>query len=394
MSGFAPCTRAVRAGIESDAHHGAVVPALHLSTNYTFAAFNKKRRYDYSRSGNPTRDLLAEALAELEEGTGAVVTASGMAAVALVLELVPAGGIVLAAHDCYGGSWRLFDAWAKKGRFEVIFADLTDSAALAQALARKPDLVWIETPSNPLLRITDIRHVAQAAHAIGACCVVDNTFLSPVLQRPLALGADIVVHSTTKYINGHSDVVGGAVIAKDPATLERLTWWANCLGLTGAPFDSFLTLRGLRTLAPRMRAHEENAALVAELLDDHPAVTRVFWPGLRNHEGHALAGRQQHGFGAMLSFELDGGTAAIAAFLDGLQCFSLAESLGGVESLVAHPATMTHASMALEARRNAGISDALLRLSIGIEDGADLCADLDTALGRAATAVPVRKVRA
>jgi len=394
MSGFAPCTRAVRAGIESDAHHGAVVPALHLSTNYTFAAFNKKRRYDYSRSGNPTRDLLAEALAELEEGIGAVVTASGMAAVALVLELVPAGGIVLAAHDCYGGSWRLFDAWAKKGRFEVIFADLTDPAALAQALARKPDLVWIETPSNPLLRITDIRHVAQAAHAIGACCVVDNTFLSPVLQRPLALGADIVVHSTTKYINGHSDVVGGAVIAKDPATFERLTWWANCLGLTGAPFDSFLTLRGLRTLAPRMRAHEENAALVAELLDDHPAVTRVFWPGLRHHEGHALAGRQQHGFGAMLSFELDGGTPAIAAFLDGLHCFSLAESLGGVESLVAHPATMTHASMAREARRTAGISDALLRLSIGIEDGADLCADLDAALARASAAVPARKVRA
>jgi cystathionine gamma-synthase len=394
MSEFAPCTRAVRAGIESDTHHGAVVPALHLSTNYTFEAFNKKRRYDYSRSGNPTRDLLAEALADLEEGAGAVVTASGMAAVALVLELVPAGGLVLAAHDCYGGSWRLFDAWAKKGRFRVIFADLTDPAKLAEALAHKPDLVWIETPSNPLLRITDIRHVAQATHAIGACCVVDNTFLSPVLQRPLALGADIVVHSTTKYINGHSDVVGGAVIAKDRDTHERLTWWANCLGLTGAPFDSFLTLRGLRTLAPRMRAHEENAALVAELLDDHPAVAGVFWPGLRNHEGHALAQRQQHGFGAMLSFELHGGSAAIEAFLDGLQCFSLAESLGGVESLIAHPATMTHASMAPEARRAAGIGDALLRLSIGIEDGGDLCADLDAALARASVAVPARKVRA
>lgn len=394
MSDLAPCTRAVRAGIESDTHHGAVVPALHLSTNYTFEAFNKKRRYDYSRSGNPTRDLLAEALTELEEGAGAVVTASGMAAVALVLELVPAGGLVLAAHDCYGGTWRLFDAWAKKGRFRVIFADLTDPATLSEALAQKPDLVWIETPSNPLLRITDIRHVALAAHAIGACCVVDNTFLSPILQRPLALGADIVVHSTTKYINGHSDVVGGAVIAKDAAVVERLTWWANCLGLTGAPFDSYLTLRGLRTLAPRIRAHEENAALVAELLDDHPAVTRVFWPGLRDHVGHALAARQQHGFGAMLSFELPGGYAAIEAFLDGLRCFSLAESLGGVESLVAHPATMTHASMAPEARRNAGISDALLRLSIGIEDGADLCADLEAALARASAALPARKVRA
>jgi cystathionine gamma-synthase len=394
MSDFAPCTRAVRAGIESDRHHGAVVPALHLSTNYTFEAFNKKRRYDYSRSGNPTRDLLADALAELEEGVGAVVTASGMAAVALVLELVPAGGLVLAAHDCYGGTWRLLDAWAKKGRFRVTFADLTDPAQLAEALAQKPDLVWIETPSNPLLRITDIRHVALAAHAGGALCVVDNTFLSPVLQRPLALGADIVVHSTTKYINGHSDVVGGAVIAKDKETAERLTWWANCLGLTGAPFDSFLTLRGLRTLAPRMRAHEENTALIAALLDDHPAVTRVYWPGLPNHAGHALAARQQHGFGAMLSFELDGGFAAIEAFLDGLQCFSLAESLGGVESLIAHPATMTHASMSVEARRTAGISDALLRLSVGIEDGADLCADLDAALVRAQATLPARKVRA
>ena len=394
MSDFAPCTRAVRAGIESDRHHGAVVPALHLSTNYTFEAFNKKRRYDYSRSGNPTRDLLAEALTELEEGTGAVVTASGMAAVALVLELVPAGGLVLAAHDCYGGTWRLLDAWAKKGRFRVTFADLTDPAKLAEALAQKPDLVWIETPSNPLLRITDIRHVALAAHAGGALCVVDNTFLSPVLQRPLALGADIVVHSTTKYINGHSDVVGGAVIAKDKDIVERLTWWANCLGLTGAPFDSFLTLRGLRTLAPRMRAHEENTALIAALLADHPAVTQVYWPGLPDHAGHALAARQQHGFGAMLSFELDGGFAAIEAFLDGLQCFSLAESLGGVESLIAHPATMTHASMSAEARCNAGITDALLRLSVGIEDGADLCADLDAALARAQATLPARKVRA
>jgi cystathionine gamma-synthase len=394
MSEFSPCTRAVRAGIESDAQHGAVVPALHLSTNYTFESLGHRRRYDYSRSGNPTRDLLAGALAELEEGAGAVVTSSGMAAVALVLELVPAGGLVLAAHDCYGGCWRLLDAWARKGRFRVLFADLTDPVKLAEALAQKPDLVWVETPSNPLLRITDIRHVAQAAHAAGARCVVDNTFLSPVLQRPLALGADVVVHSTTKYINGHSDVVGGAAIARDTAVAEQLGWWANCLGFTGAPFDSFLTLRGLRTLAPRMRAHEENAAQVARLLEVHPAVARVYWPGLRSHPGHALAARQQYGYGAMLSFELDGGLAAIEAFLDGLRCFSLAESLGGVESLVAHPATMTHASMAPEARHAAGIGDTLLRLSIGIEDAADLCADLDAALTRAAAASSARKVRA
>lgn len=383
MSDLTATTRAVRAGIESDTQHGAVVPALHLSTNYTFAGFGQKRAYDYSRSGNPTRDLLGNALAELELGAGAVVTASGMAAVALVLELVPAGATVIAAHDCYGGTWRLLDAWQKKGRFQVRFVNLTDPLALAVALADKPALVWVETPSNPLLRITDVRHVAHAAHAAGALVVVDNTFLSPALQQPIALGADIVVHSTTKYINGHSDVVGGAVIAKDAAVAQQLTWWANCIGLTGAPFDSFLTLRGLRTLGPRLRAHQENAQLLAELLDGHPAVARVYYPGLADHAGHALAGRQQSGFGAMLSFELDADNDGIAAFLDGLRCFSLAESLGGVESLVAHPASMTHAAMAVEARHAAGIADNLLRLSVGIEDSVDLLADVRAGLARA-----------
>jgi cystathionine gamma-synthase len=373
----------VRAGIETDHQHGAVVPPLHLSTNYSFAGFNAKREYDYSRSGNPTRDLLADALAELERGAGAVVTASGMAAVALALELVPAGGKVLAAHDCYGGTWRLLDAWAKKGRFEVRFVDLTDPTALASGLAENPSLVWVETPSNPLLRITNIRHVAQAAHAAGALCVVDNTFLSPALQQPLTLGADVVVHSTTKYINGHSDVVGGAVIARESDVTEKLKWWGNCLGLTGAPFDSWLTLRGLRTLSARLRAHQENAAALGDLLDQHPAVTRVFYPGLASHPQHALAKRQQSGFGAMLSFDLAGGEAAVRAFLDGLQCITLAESLGGVESLIAHPATMTHAAMAPEARRAAGISDTLLRLSVGIEDIADLSRHLRAALARA-----------
>ncbi|WP_448096701.1 cystathionine gamma-synthase [Luteibacter yeojuensis] len=387
------CTRAVRAGIESDTQHGAVVPPLHLSTNYSFDGFGRKRAYDYSRSGNPTRDLLADALTELEEGAGAVVTGSGMSAVALALELVPAGSLVLAAHDCYGGTWRLLDAWANKGRFGVRFVDFTDPAALAEGLAAKPSLVWIETPSNPLLRITDVRHVAQAAHAVGALVVVDNTFLSPALQQPLKLGADLVVHSTTKYINGHSDVVGGAVIAADQAVAEQLKWWGNCNGLTGSPFDSYLTLRGVRTLAVRLRAHEENAHRVAECLDTHEAVRRVYYPGLASHPGHALAQRQQGGFGAMLSFELDGGTDAIEAFVDGLRFFSLAESLGGVESLVAHPATMTHASMAPEARRTAGISDSLLRLSIGIEDGDDLIADIEAGLARAAAVASVASKR-
>ena len=392
-----PSTRAVRAGIECDTQHGAVVPPLHLSTNYTFEGFGRKRAYDYSRSGNPTRDLLAEALAELEEGAGAVVTGTGMSAVALALELVPAGALVLAAHDCYGGTWRLLDAWARKGRFQVRFVDFTDPAALADGLSARPALVWIETPSNPLLRITDVRHVAQAARAAGALTVVDNTFLSPALQQPLKLGADVVVHSTTKYINGHSDVVGGAVIAADPAVAEQLKWWGNCNGVTGSPFDSYLTLRGVRTLSVRLRAHEENARRIAGVLDGHDAVERVYYPGLASHPGHTLAQRQQYGFGAMLSFEVAGGTDAIEAFVDGLRYFSLAESLGGVESLVAHPATMTHAAMAPEARRVAGIADNLLRLSVGIEDGDDLIEDIEAGLARAAavaSAVAKRKVGA
>jgi cystathionine gamma-synthase len=390
MTTIAATTRAVRAGIGTDGQHGAVVPPLHLSTNFSFEGFNRKREYDYSRSGNPTRDLLAGALADLERGVGAVITSSGMAAVTLALELVPAGGKVLAAHDCYGGTWRLLDAWAKKGRFDLRFADLTDPVALAESLAEEPSLVWVETPSNPLLRITDIRHVAQAAHAAGALCVVDNTFLSPALQQPLTLGADVVVHSTTKYINGHSDVVGGAVVAREPEVADKLKWWGNCLGLTGAPFDSWLTLRGLRTLNARLRVHQDNAAALADLLEQHPAVTHVFYPGLASHPQHALAQRQQAGFGAMLSFELAGGEGAVRAFLDGLEYITLAESLGGVESLIAHPASMTHAAMAPEARRAAGISDSLLRLSVGIEDIADLSRQVRAALGRAEVAARKR----
>ncbi|QDQ73547.1 cystathionine gamma-synthase [Pseudoluteimonas lycopersici] len=381
-----PATRAVRAGIDRDPAFGAVVPPLVLSSNFSFAGFGEKRRYDYTRSGNPTRDLLAEALAELEGGAGGVVTATGMAAVALVLHaLLQPGDTLLAAHDGYGGSWRLFDALARKGGFDLQLVDLTDPRALAAALARKPALVWIETPSNPLLRITDLRFVVEAAHKAGALAVVDNTFLSPALQTPIAFGADVVVHSTTKYINGHSDVVGGAVVARDAALHESLAWWANALGLTGAPFDSYLALRGLRTLDARLRVHQENAAALAQLLDEHPAVAKVHFPGLESHPGHALAARQQRGFGAMLSFEL-ANEAEVRAFADGLECFTLAESLGGVESLVAHPATMTHAAMAPDVRAAAGIGDGLLRLSVGIEHIDDLRADLLAGLERAARA--------
>lgn len=381
-------TRAVRAGIDRDTAFGAVTPPLVLSSNFSFAGFNDKRAYDYTRSGNPTRDLLGEALAELEGGAGGVITATGMGAITLVLHaLLQPGDVLVVPHDCYGGSWRLFNALAKKGAFELVTCNLTDPQAVAAALAQRPRLVWIETPSNPLLRITDLRLVINAAHAAGALAVADNTFLSPALQRPIVdFGADVVVHSTTKYINGHSDVVGGAAVAKDADVHAQLAWWANALGLTGSPFDSFLTLRGLRTLDARLRVHQENTQALVALLDGHPAVRALHYPGLPSHPGHALAARQQHGFGAMLSVELDGGEAAVRAFVDGLRYFTLAESLGGVESLVAHPATMTHAAMSAEARAAAGIGDGLLRLSVGIEHADDLLVDLADALARAQAA--------
>ena len=390
--GLRTATRAVRAGIDSDPAWGAVTPPLVLSSNFSFAGFGQKRQYDYTRSGNPTRDLLADALADLEGGAGAVVTSTGMSAIALLLhaQLSP-GDLLVVPHDAYGGSWRLFNALAKKGAFVLRTIDFNDADALAAVLAERPTLVWIETPSNPLLRITDLQATIAAAHAAGAKVVVDNTFLSPLWQRPIAFGADFVAHSTTKYINGHSDVVGGAVVARDAADAQQLTWWANALGITGAPFDSFLTLRGLRTLQARLRAHEENTQALVALLDAHPLVRALHYPGLASHPGHAVAARQQSGFGAMLSLELDAGAHldpvdAVRAFLDGLRCFTLAESLGGVESLIAHPATMTHAAMTPEARAAAGISDGLLRLSVGIEHADDLLDDLRDALARVADA--------
>ena len=376
-------TRAVRAALDSDTQFGAVVPPIHLTSTFSFAGFGEKRAYDYSRSGNPTRDALGGALAELEGGAGAVVTASGMAAVGLVTQLFRPGQVAVVPHDCYGGTYRLFNALRERGSLDVRFVDFQDASALATALEARPALLWIETPSNPLLRIVDVAALARAGHGAGALVVADNTFLSPVWQRPLALGADVVVHSTTKYLNGHSDVVGGAVIAAGRELHEKLAWWANCIGVTGAPFDSYLTLRGLRTLHARMRAHGENAAAVVELLASHRAVARVHYPGLESHPGHAVARAQQQGFGAMVSFELRGDLPQVRAFLGALQLFSLAESLGGVESLVAHPASMTHAAMDEAARSRAGISDALVRLSVGIEDAADLRRDLAQALDAA-----------
>ncbi len=376
-------TRAVRAGLASDLTTGAVVPPIHLSTTYAFRGYDDKRAYDYSRSGNPTRDLLGAALADLEGGAGAVMTGSGMGAITLVGHLFKVGARIVAQHDCYGGSYRLFEEWQKRGEFVVEFVDFGDAAAVRAALAKPAALVWVETPSNPLLRITDIAAVAAQAHGAGALLVVDNTFLSPAWQQPLSLGADIVVHSTTKYINGHSDVVGGAAVGKTPELHERLGWWANTLGLTGSPFDSYLTLRGMRTLHARLAVHGRNAQGLAEFLAAHPAVNRVWYPGLPAHEGHQLAARQQLGFGAIVSFELKSGIPAVKRFVEGLRCFTLAESLGGVESLVAHPVTMTHAAMDEPARRAAGLTDGLLRLSVGIESLEDLRGDLATALARA-----------
>jgi cystathionine gamma-synthase len=306
--------------------------------------------------------------------------ASGMAAVDLVLARLKPGELVIAPHDCYGGTYRLLGARRDRGQFDVRFIDQGDEAALSAALEKKPALILIETPSNPLMRVVDISAIARRARAVGARTAVDNTFLSPALQRPIALGADFVIHSTTKYLNGHSDVVGGVVVAAAKADLDELAAWANITGVTGAPFDAYLTLRGLRTLFPRVERQQATAVVVAEFLQADPRVSAVHYPGLTSHPGHAIAKAQQAGFGAMLSFELAGGVAAVRRFVEALGLITLAESLGGIETLLAHPATMTHAGMGAEARRAAGISDGLLRLSIGLEAEADLIADLKAGL--------------
>jgi cystathionine gamma-synthase len=375
-----PRTIAAANGIAADGGFGAVTPPIYLSSTFVFPGYEQAGRYEYTRAGNPSRDMLADTLARLEEGAGAVVTSSGMAAIDLVLGQLRRDDLVVAPHDCYGGTYRLLSIRRDKGHFDVLFVDQGDAAALAAALAKRPALVFIETPSNPLMRIVDIRSIASRASAVGAKVAVDNTFLSPTFQRPISLGADFVIHSTTKYLNGHSDVVGGAVIAKQPTDVEALGEWAKITGVAGAPFDAYLTLRGIRTLFPRMERQQANAAAVAAFLQKHALVGAVYYPGLESHPGHAIANSQQMGFGAMLSFELAGGVEAVRRFVGAVRVVTLAESLGGVETLVTHPATMTHAGMGAEARKVAGISDSLLRLSVGLEAETDLIADLDTAL--------------
>jgi len=369
-------TKCVNAGIGQDKAYGAVIPPLYLSSNYKFPAYDEMGKYDYGRSGNPNRDALADALSDLEGGAGGVITSSGMAAIDLVLNLVPEGGLVLAPHDCYGGTFRLLLARQEQGRFRVQFIDQTTKAAPAAIRAKNPDLVFIETPSNPLMRLSDIKALSKAARAVGALVVCDNTFLSPARQTPLALGADIVVHSTTKFINGHSDVVGGAVVAKTEAHAEKLAWWANCTGVTGAPFDSFLTLRGLRTLHARMDVQEKNAQEVVRYLRKQPLVEKVYFP-----EG-LLAHKQQSGPGAMLSFTLncqpDSLPENLKGFFADTGVFQFAESLGGTESLICHPATMTHRAMSQAQRDEAGVRYSLIRMSVGMEHKDDLLRALDT----------------
>ena len=374
-------TTAVRTGIDTDRQYGSVTPPLYLSSNFSFEDFAQPRQYDYTRSGNPTRDQLGKALANLEGGYDGVITSSGMSAIYLVTHLLDKGDVIIAPHDCYGGSYRLFKTLNDKGLFDVRFVDQGNPSSLAEALKSNPKLIWIETPSNPLLRVVDIRQICSEV-GDEVIKVVDNTFLSPILQQPLSLGADIVVHSTTKYINGHSDVVGGAVIAKRKEVHEDLAWWANCTGITGSPFDSFITTRGLRTLSVRMKQHEENASAVVGYLNKHPAVEQVFYPGLETHATHRIAAQQQTGFGAMFSFTLNQDEICQKTFVKHLQLFTLAESLGGVESLICHPATMTHAALSPDALENAGIGRNLFRLSVGIEDAQDLINDLNTALSR------------
>jgi cystathionine gamma-synthase len=377
-------TQCVHAGVQPDPAYGAVMPPIYQSSTFAFRDVCTNAGYDYTRSGNPTRAALEEAIATLEGGAGATCTTTGMAAVLVALNLLPHGSHVLCTVDCYGGTFRTLEHAKQAYGLEVTYLDLADLAAVEAAFRPNTGMVWIETPSNPLLRLTDIRAVAELAHRRGALAVVDNTFLSPALQRPFEHGADLVVHSTTKYLNGHSDVVGGAVVSPRGRTalLQRIQSMNNLLGTSQSPHDAFLVLRGLKTLALRVRAHEAGAQRVAELLAAHPQVARVFYPGLPSHPQHALARAQQDGFGAMLSFELrDGRPDRVDHVLRTLRWFTLAESLGGVESLVAHPASMTHASMTPEARRRAGITDSVIRLSVGIEDPADLVADLARALG-------------
>ena len=373
-------TDTIHAGVAPDKAYGAIMTPIYQSSTFVFEDIGKTRGFDYTRSGNPTRKALEDSLAALEGCSFAVAVTTGMAAIASVMHLFSNGDEIICTDDCYGGTARLLRTIEEHFDVRVHFINLRDPEAIREHINDKTKAVWIETPSNPLLNLIDIAAVTAIAKEHGLLSIVDNTFLSPYLQQPFRLGADIVVHSTTKYLNGHSDVVGGAILSNRPDLDEKLKFLVNSLGTCAQPFDCWLVLRGIKTLVPRMKEHERNARIVAEFLDAHPKVKRVFYPGLESHPQHELARRQQRGFGGMVSFELEGDQAAVERVLRSTRIFALAESLGGVESLIEHPATMSHASMGSEHRLAAGITDAVIRLSVGIEDADDLVADLRQAL--------------
>jgi len=370
-------TRTIHAGQEPDPSTGAIMPPIYATSTYVQESPGVHKGFDYARSHNPTRFAYERCMADLESGRHGFAFASGMAAIATVLELIDSGGHIVAMDDLYGGSFRLFDQVRRRSAgLSFSFADLSDPAALEEQLRPETRMVWVESPTNPLLKLVDLEAVASVCRAKGLLMAVDNTFASPYLQRPLECGADIVVHSATKYLNGHSDVVGGVVVVREANLAERIGFLQNAVGGIAGPFDSFLALRGLKTLALRMARHCENAMKIASWLEAQPQVERVLYPGLPSHPQHALARRQMPGFGRMITFFIKGGIEAARRFLERCELFALAESLGGVESLIEHPGIMTHASVPPERREELGISDALIRLSVGIEDADDLIGDL------------------
>jgi cystathionine gamma-synthase len=373
-------TRSVHVGVDKDPAYKGVITPIYPTSTFAWDNLTTNRGYDYTRSGNPTRTALEENLASLEGGIDCRATSTGMSAITAAIHLFQPGDHIIAGHDIYGGTYRLFaDVYAALG-FRFSFVDMRDPANVRQALTPATKGIWIETPSNPLLNVVDIAAVTAIARETGAITIADNTFLSPYLQRPLELGVDVVMHSTTKYLNGHSDVVGGCVVTRKPEHAQRIAYIVNALGVACSPFDAWLVLRGVKTLAPRMQAHERGATAVAKMLSEQPAVERVYYPGLPSHPQHELARRQQKGFGGMVSFDIRGDRSTAERFLYRTKLFALAESLGGIESLVAYPVTMSHASMSPEARQAAGITEKTIRLSIGIEHPDDLIADLRQAL--------------
>jgi cystathionine beta-lyase/cystathionine gamma-synthase len=374
-------TRAIHVGQEPDPATGATIVPIYQTSTYTQDAPGEHRGYEYSRTANPTRSALEECVASLEGADHGLAFASGLAATIAAMSLLSPGDHVVAGDDLYGGTYRLFDkVLPRTGGLEFTYADTTDPKAVEEALRPETKLLWIETPTNPMLTLSDIARLSEMARERGAMVAVDNTFASPYFQNPLSLGADVVVHSTTKYMGGHSDVVGGAVATSDPDLYEGMKFYQNAAGGVPGPFDSWLVLRGLKTLAVRMRQHEENALAVAEFLQGHPQVETVSYPGLPSHPQHELAKRQMSGFSGMVSFTLRGGAEAAYAAVQKTRVFSFAESLGGVESLITHPATMTHAAIPREQREARGVTDGLMRLSVGIEDKEDLIADLEGAI--------------